>query len=398
VEALADMPGPFAANPKRVVILIAAIAVVAGAGGWLVGAQVQSPADAAAAHQPPPASLVTVPVERRTLKSTVVAQGTVAYGAPSPVQLTGTVGGVEGTQLITKAPAAGASLKQGDVALEVSGRPVFVLAGVVPMYRKLGLEAKGDDVKQLQKALRALGFSSPTSGTFDAATVAAVKRMYTKAGYDAVIEGDDPARVSVPSGEILFLPKLPLRMDTVTAQAGAAASGQIGTVTDSTVVVQGTLPSADAQLLHTGLPVVLQLPNGTEIPGKLDALGKDAAVQTQPSVPASGAQQKPADPQDSAATPLRFSAADSAALAAFSGQAVKVTVDVATTGGDVLTVPVSAVVTGADGRARVHVEVASGSTRDVFVKLGLTAMGAIQVTPDGAALDAGDRVVVGTAS
>src|SRR5689334_1297968 len=112
------MPGPFAANPKRVILLVAGIAVVAGAAGWFVGSQVQSPADAAAAHQPPPASLVTAPVERKTLKSTVVAQGTVAYGAPSPLQLTGTVGGVEATQLITKAPTAAATLKQGDVALE----------------------------------------------------------------------------------------------------------------------------------------------------------------------------------------------------------------------------------------------------------------------------------------
>jgi peptidoglycan hydrolase-like protein with peptidoglycan-binding domain len=393
------MPGPFAANPKRIVILIAAIAVVAGAGGWLVGTQVQSPADAAAEHQPPPASLVTVRVERRTLKSTVVAQGTVAYGAPSPVQLTGTVGGVEGTQLITKAPTAGATLKQGDVALEVSGRPVFVLTGVVPMYRKLGIDAKGDDVKQLQKALRALGYSSPTAGTFDAATATAVKKMYTKAGYDALVEGDDPARVTVPSGEILFLPKMPLRMDTVTAQAGATASGQIGTVTDSNVVVQGSLPSVDAQLLHAGLPATLQLPSGTEIPGKLDAMGKDAAVQTQASGPPASGSAKPAE-QDSgpAATPLRFSATDPAALAPFSGQAVKVTVEVGTTGGDVLTVPVSAVVTSADGRARVHVDVPGGEPRDVFVKLGLTAMGAVQVTPEGGSLGAGDRVIVGTAS
>ncbi|SMC51737.1 peptidoglycan-binding domain-containing protein [Kibdelosporangium aridum] len=390
------MPGPFAANPKRVVLLIAAVAVVTGAGGWLVGTRVQSPADAAASHQPPPASLVTVPVERRTLKSTVVAQGTVAYGTPTPLQLTGTVGGVEGTQLITKAPVAGSTIKQGDVALEVSGRPVFVLTGVVPMYRKLGLEAKGDDVKQLQKALRGLGYSSPTSGTFDAATAAAVKRLYTKAGYDVQLEGDDPAKVVVPSGEILFLPKLPLRIDTVTALAGAAATGQIGMVTDSTVVVRATLPTADAQLLHAGLPAVLQLPNGTQTPGKLDALGKEAAVQAQQAPSPSGSA-KPDSPDDSgpAATPLRFTATDPQALAAFSDQAVKVTVEVGTTGGDVLTVPVSAVVTNADGRARVRVE-QPGGTRDVFVKLGLTAMGAVHVTPEGGELNAGDRVVVGT--
>ena len=82
---------------------------------------------------------------------------------------------------------------------------------------------------------------------------------------------------------------------------------------------------------------------------------------------------------------MRFTANDPPALAAFSGQAVKITVEIATTGGDVLTVPVSAVVTSADGRARVHVEVPGGQ-RDVYVKLGLTAMGAVQVTPEGGEL------------
>jgi hypothetical protein len=394
------MPGPFAANPKRVILLVVGIAVVAGAGGWFVGTRVRSPADAAAAHQPPPASLVTVPVERKTLRSAVVAQGTVAYGAPSPLQLTGTVGGAEGTQLITKAPSAGATLKQGDVALEVSGRPVFVLTGIVPMYRTLALGAKGDDVRQLQKALKALGISSPVNGTFDTATVTAVKKLYTRAGYDPIAAPADPAQVSVPSGEVLFLPRLPIRMDTVTGKAGGTATGQIGTVTDSTVVVQATLPVSDAQLLHAGLAAAFQLPDGTQLPGKLDALGRDASAPAPQSTPQSGSHDAPAAPDDAGSgppvTPLRFTATDPAALAPFSGQALKITVEVGTTGGDVLTVPVAAVVTNADGHARVHVQAAEGATRDVQVTLGLTAQGLVQVTPEGGPLEAGDRVVVGT--
>jgi hypothetical protein len=85
------------------------------------------------------------------------------------------------------------------------------------------------------------------------------------------------------------------------------------------------------------------------------------------------------------------------AVEPFSGQAVKATIEIATTGGDVLTVPVAAVVTGVDGRARVRVEAGDGVVRDVPVTLGLTALGAVQVTPEGGGtLNAGDRVVVGT--
>src|SRR6185295_15127702 len=106
-----------------------------GAVGWFIGAQVQSPADAAASHQPPVASLVTVPIEHRTLTATVVAQGTVSYGTPHQLSLSGVVadnddgGKGEGGQLITKAPTAGRTLHEGDVLLEVSGRPVFVFTG-----------------------------------------------------------------------------------------------------------------------------------------------------------------------------------------------------------------------------------------------------------------------------
>ncbi|MEU3649847.1 peptidoglycan-binding domain-containing protein [Lentzea sp. NPDC034063] len=390
------MAGAFAANPKRVVLLVIAVAVIAGVVGWAVGSNVQSPSDAAAERQPPPASRVTAPVERRTLKSAVVAQGTVAYGTPSPIQLTGTVGGIEGTQLITKAPAQGKTIREGDVLMEVSGRPVIVLAGGVPMYRTLGPGAKGDDVKQLQTALRALGYGVAVSGTFDQATAAAVQKMYGKAGYEAMATKADKPVTSVPSGEIVFLPKLPVRLDVVTAKAGAPATGQIGTVTDSTVVVQGKLPAADAKLLKAGMPATLRLPDGTEMAARLEALGKDASVTPPAAQPAEGdgkpAAQAPQDPGTD--TPLRLSAADQAALAAFAGTAVKVTLEVGTTGGDVLTVPVAAVVTAADGSAHVRVEEPNGTLRDVPVALGLTALGSVQVSPEGAPLEAGDRVVV----
>ncbi len=57
----------------------------------------------------------------------------------------------------------------------------------------------------------------------------------------------------------------------------------------------------------------------------------------------------------------------------------------------VLVVPVAAVVTAADGRARVQVEYATDRTREVEVRTGLTADGNVEVT---GALKEGDRVVV----
>jgi len=309
------------------------------------------------------------------------------------VYLTGTVGGAT-TQLVTRAPAAGATVRSGDRLLEVSGRPVFLLPGQVPMYRTLADGLKGDDVKQVQQALTALGYGRLVSGVFDAATQTQVKRWYEHAGYEPQLDGD---KVTVPSGEVLFLPTLPVRVDTVTTRAGATATGPIGTATNSTVNIQSTLPSADAQFVHTGMNATLTLPDGTTMAATVDAIGKDA---TPPPTTQNTDQQQPQQSQQqqqqstSDATPMRLVARDPAALAAYADKAAKIDIEVGETNGDVLVVPVAAVATSQDGSTRVQVRRADGQVKDVPVRLGLTANGLVEVSGDG--LGPGDRVVVGS--
>ncbi|MFF3468057.1 peptidoglycan-binding protein [Streptomyces sp. NPDC001984] len=183
-------------RPKQLGIIVAAVGLV-GVGGWLAGSQMQSPADAAAAHRPPKAGPVTVAVERRSLTASVVAQGSVEFASPQSLALAGPVGspdsGSEGSgagdavvQRVTKAPAAGSEVKEGDVLMQVSGRPVLVLRGSVPMYRTLGPGASGDDVKQLEKALTRLGFNPDgATGTYGQSDAAAVSRWYKSKGFHA---------------------------------------------------------------------------------------------------------------------------------------------------------------------------------------------------------------------
>ncbi|WSQ10668.1 peptidoglycan-binding protein [Streptomyces sp. NBC_01231] len=173
--------------------LVGAVVLV-GAGGWFAGTQVRSPADAAASHRAPKAGPVTVEVERRSLTATVVATGTVAFTSPRPLSLAGSVGagavtspaGEGAEQRVTKAPVAGTKVKEGDVLMTVNGRPVLALSGSVPMYRAMGPGATGDDVKQLQKALRRLGFDPGSAGgTFGQGTASAVTNWYRNKGYEA---------------------------------------------------------------------------------------------------------------------------------------------------------------------------------------------------------------------
>ncbi|GAA4997654.1 hypothetical protein GCM10023205_83950 [Yinghuangia aomiensis] len=189
-------------KPRRTLALILGAVVVVGAGGWYAGQQVQSPAEAAAAHQAPPASLITVPVESRVLTNSVVTHGTISFESPMPVNLSGAVGTAApgggtgdaggGPQRVTRAPGAGASVAEGTVFMEVSGRPVFVLRGAVPMYRTLGPGTKGADVKQLNEALKRVGFDPGTSGeSFTNGTATALKNWYRARGYDAKEPGTE---------------------------------------------------------------------------------------------------------------------------------------------------------------------------------------------------------------
>jgi hypothetical protein len=432
-----QLPRP---GPPRVVAGTTAIALAMGATGWLIGAQVQSPADAAASHRAPSASLVTVAVERRALTASVTAQGTVSYGAPRQVSLSGSVAGEDGqpsdTQLITKAPTAGHTLREGDVLLEVSGRPVFVFAGKVPMYRTVRRASSGDDVRQLRRAMRRLlpNRNLAATGPFNDRLSAAVQAWYVEKGYQATgpsteqrtqlrqlqqaAEGGGTGSsdigggravadakadlaafrktygVSVASGEILFLAKLPTRIDTVSVKAGAEGSGPIGTVADPRLVINGEVAEEDGDLLKKGMTATLSLDGEGSFGATLTGIG--GAVSSKKTATADGDEESE-EGAEPTGTAIRLKPKNAKKLARYAGQAFKIVIKVGSTGKAVLAVPLAAVFTGADGNPRLTVQTAPGRTREVPIRTGLSTDGYVQVTAvKGSQLHAGDRAVVGT--
>ncbi|MFJ4847812.1 MULTISPECIES: peptidoglycan-binding protein [unclassified Streptomyces] len=331
------------ANRGRTVALIVGVVTLVGAGGWFAGSQMQSPADAAAAHQAPKAGPVTVAVVRQKLTASVVTQGSVEFGAPHAISLSGPVGSPDASgdaaataQLVTKLPTEGATLREGSVLMQVSGRPVFVLRGPVPMYRTLGPGMSGDDVRQLQSALRRLGHDpGAVSGNYRQGTATAVNHWYESKGYtplepgaaDASRLGDLQAAVSqaqlallsaqnggdtgsgpgsddatralelhaaqqqlnqanaalsaftagygtkVPAGEVVFLPDLPVRVDKVKARLGAAPDGEVATVTSADVVVQAVVPGTDGAALRKGMAARIETGDGTRVNGVVSRVG-----------------------------------------------------------------------------------------------------------------------------
>src|SRR5438477_638373 len=268
-------PRPGARRNTALAIALAAV-VTASAVGWVAGRRIQSPAEIASRTAPPPASLITVPVELRTLTSDVVARGTVRYGSPQTVTLPASPL-KPGTSIVSIAPVKGAALNEGNVALSVSGRPVLVLQGAQPAYRDLGPGAVGEDVRQLQAGLTRLGFNpGALHGALIQATAAvgvaqadvdaakdevananaaikvAESRVALNAGRvkqvdSAVSQVNGKLGIQLPANEVLFFASLPLRIDDVTVKAGDELTGPVMTVSNSLLAVDGALSLNDAK-------------------------------------------------------------------------------------------------------------------------------------------------------
>lgn len=185
---------------------------------------------------------------------------------------------------------------------------------------------------------------------------------------------------SIPPGELVFLSQLPARVNKVKVKPGESIEAEVATVTSSSFVVVGSVQATETELLKDGLTATIEDAAGKTYPATLTAFGAKARAAT--GEKANGEQGS----EPVIVTPLSMKG-----LKDLSGAAVTVKVTVGATDDEVLVVPVAAVVTSADGKPRVQVEVSLDRTRDVEVRTGLTADGNVQVTGD---LKEGDRVVV----
>jgi peptidoglycan hydrolase-like protein with peptidoglycan-binding domain len=162
---------------------MAAVVLAAGL-GWFFGSQIRSPAEIAAEADAPEPSNITVQVVRQVLSADVITRGDIVYDEPVSVSLSGSFAETPEKLVVTQAVEVNAELVEGDMAVEVVGRPVFLLSGEIPMYRDLRPGATGDDVLQVEEALARMGFFTGTpDNTWDSATGAAVVVWYQDAGY-----------------------------------------------------------------------------------------------------------------------------------------------------------------------------------------------------------------------
>lgn len=209
---------------NRVIWVMALVAVVALAAGLGLGSLIVSPGQAAADAEAPTAGLITVPVESRMLANDVTIRGDATYADSVEVKLeTGEIGG---PAIVTgQVPEVGATLSAAQVALEVTGRPVIVMPGDLPVYRTLRVGLSGPDVLQLKQSLQAVGIDpgDVASDTYDANTAAAVNALYDRVGYPAPSTEEDSASLVSAANDAVAA----ARQSVADAQ-GALAAAQAG--------------------------------------------------------------------------------------------------------------------------------------------------------------------------
>ncbi|MFJ6899401.1 hypothetical protein [Streptomyces hokutonensis] len=396
------------ARRRGLALLVLACVLCMGAGAG-AAALVRSPAQAAAESAPPPPDVLTARVEKRVISQAVIARGTVTTSRHIEVTPGPQSDKDIGRSVVTKiGTGAGHKAVVGQVLLEISGRPLFVLPGVVPAYRDLSQGKSGDDVAQLQRALRAAGHptGADRAGVFGLGTERAVGSFYRAIGYEAPTvevpapaeENPDPAGgkepvketpVSrtpvVPLSEVVFVDSFPARVDDVRVKVGDEPGSSLLSLSWGALTVEGTVTPQEREMVRPGQTVhVYSELAGRRFEGKVASVGREAA------------QGEDGD-QQSGGEKYTVKVAPSKPLPAeLNGENVQLTIVAASSGDQVLAVPSSALSSGADGLVSVTERVGAEERR-IPVVVGASGDGFVQVTPqNGYRLAPGADVVVGT--
>ena len=337
----------------RAVAIGLATGLVGSASLWALSGRGSSTTDE------PTKATATAKVTRQNLVSRVDVDGTLGYSGQQSVvsQLQGTV---------TEVPGAGSVIERGQTLYKVDNRPVPLLYGDLPAWRRLAADTgDGPDIRQLEQNLVALGFATEQDLTVDddwtSATTAAVKRWQKALGVEQT--------GAIEPGQAIFLPGA-IRVGEIRSEKGTQVGpgAPIFTATGTTRIVSIDLDASKQALVKVGDKVEVKLPNGRTTTGSIAAVGGAARTTGQ----GQNAKQ---------VVSVTVALDDPAATGTIDQAPVRVgMISDSRTG--VLAVPVNALLALAEGGYGVRV-VEGGASRIVAVETGLFAKGMVEVTGDG---------------
>jgi len=214
---------------------------------------------------------VTATVTKTDLTETTTASGQLEYGEARDLAavLPGTV---------TWLPKAGAVIDNGEALYRVDTEPVVRLDGAVPAWRDLGPDVSdGRDVRQLERALRALGHTDDldlaVDGDWTWVTTIAVERWQEDLGVEET--------GMVPLGSVVFTPGQVRVADRLVDVGSTAQPGvpvlQVGEIERSVTV---SLETTQKYLAPLGGRVTLQFPDGTSVRGRIEEVEHVAGDET----------------------------------------------------------------------------------------------------------------------
>jgi hypothetical protein len=303
---------------------------------------------------------------------------------------------------------------EADVAASIADRALIVLDPRQPATARAAADAKLELARAAQKRIRLEGELAIQAAERDAQLAAEQFELAEAAVQSARLSGDmaiqaavdakevadldarlaadrfdrlradlDRAKrklgVQVPVDEIVFVPLLPVRVESVTALVGHAARGPVMSVTDNQLVIDSSLPLDSAPLVKPGMRVAID-----EQALGIKATGAVTMVASTPGT------------RGVDGFHIYFEIRVDETPVRLEGFSLRLTIPIQSTEGAVTAVPLSAVSLAADGTSRVQVQSENdGELEYVVVEPGLSAHGFVEVTPVDGTLKPGQLVVIG---
>jgi len=347
---------------------VAAGATAAGAAAVVVAVVLASGGDPAPVRAASSDATTTATVERRDLVDRDSVQGTLGYADATVLTSADT-----GT--LTTALEPGTVVRRGEPLYDLDDAPAaWLMYGSLPAWRDFNSwMTDGEDVRQLERNLRALGYDPDNDMTIDddwtSATTAAVERFQDDVGMTE--DG------TLTKGEIVFRPSA-ARIGEVHATLGQslAPGAQIAELTSTGREITVDLDATRQGLVHEGDGVTVDLPTGRSARGRIADVAKVADA------PAS----EEAEPTIAVTIVLRGRASHGTGLdqapvdVGFARERSK----------NVLAVPITALLARSGGGFAVEL-VSNGTRRLVPVEIGTYAEDYVEVS--GAGLREGMQVV-----
>ncbi|MBP2706560.1 peptidoglycan-binding protein [Microbispora sp. RL4-1S] len=255
---------------------VAGVVVLALAGGgWFAAVRsgvVGSGSVRSGTPDAPAAAAAAIPtgvavVERVDVTQSEQVNGTLTYRGAFTVQ--------GGSGRLTRLPPVGSVVRRGAAVYEADGRKAILLYGSRPAWRPLTLGmTNGPDVRQLERNLRALGYTGFTvDAHFDLGTYYAVRRWQRRLRV--------PATGAITPEQVVFLPG-PLRVTGYDRDLGAALGGPVLHGTGVVPVVSVQLDPTMVPTLRKGGRVTVTLPDGRARRGRVTEVSDVAVPVEQP--------------------------------------------------------------------------------------------------------------------